>query len=406
MPRKQTQPIQQGLPSSPPGMPDMSQIMESAKSIAQSITSEDREKINSMDINQMFEHVTNTVFSNLEKGGRQIDPASKQQMKVMSKVMLGQVMETMEPEKDVKSKIDLSNTEEDAENSEDVKDTRDARPDKVPTKENIFEDLDSDEEVDELHPTVDSLYYNLPVTLEELYTGKTKKLAVTRERLDKTGRKVISEKRKIEVPVLPGMKDGQEIRFNKEGNEKPGYQSGDIVITLAANAHSNFERVGNILCYTKNISLYESYAAGKGDINIVIRHLDGSFMVFKTDGNPLHTKDGARKIRNGGMPIYNKKTRKTEYGDLYIRFNVILPESFEGDEQLLLIEKLFPVLPINKDSIIYRNNKKHSDFDAGSSKVREVLLEEVTPEDMEQLDFEDEESESSESHSEDESASE
>jgi DnaJ-class molecular chaperone len=390
---------------------DLSQIMASANQIAQSITSEDRGKMNNMDMNQMFEHVTNTVFSSLEKGGQQIDPASKQQMKMMSKVMLGQVMESMEPETNhnIKSKIDLpvpsnlhvppgspvlpilpilSQTKED----------------KIPEKENIFEDLDTDEEADELYPCVDSLHYNLPVTLEELYTGKIKKLAVTRDRLDKTGRKVENEKRKIEIPVMPGMKDGQEIRFNKQGNEKPGYASGDIVITLATNAHSNFERIGDILTCVKNISLYESYAAGRGDINVVIKHLDGSYMILKTDGNPLHTKDGARKIRNGGMPIYNKKSNKTEYGDLYIRFNVILPENFEGDEQLVLIEKLFPVLPINKDSIVYKNPKKHSDFDIGSNKVREVFLEEVTPEDMEQLEF-DEEEESEES-SEDQSGSE
>ena len=50
--------------------------------------------------------------------------------------------------------------------------------------------------------------------------------------------------------------------------------------------------------------------------------------------HPLHTQDGARKIRKGGMPIYNKKNQKLEYGDLYIRFNIILPENFEGDESL------------------------------------------------------------------------
>ena len=195
-----------------------------------------------------------------------------------------------------KSKIDLSgdNDDDDDDDDDDVDltkpkghahahthgHTQDEH--QVPTKVDNVEELDSDEEVDELHPYVDDLFYNLPVTLEELYTGKIKKLAIQRERL--AGKKIVKEKRKIEVPVLPGMKDGQEIRFNREGNEKLGYESGDIVITLAANAHQNYERVGNILCYVKNISLYESYAAGRGDINIVIQHLDGTNMILKTDG--------------------------------------------------------------------------------------------------------------------------
>lgn len=405
-PLPDTQP--QTQPQTQPLQLDINSLMASAQDMVRSITSDDK-NINNMNMNQMFEHVTETVFSNLEKGGKQIDPASKQQMKFMSKMMLGTVMENIDPDgagadignvPNTKSKIDLGNTEEEPRHKHETE-----QEDKVPHKKEIFEELDSDTEVDELRPIAEDLYYKLPVTLEEVYTGKAKKLLVSRERLDKTGKKVVTEKRKIEVPVLPGMKHGQEIRFNKEGNEKYGYRAGDIIITLALNSHTNFERVGNILCYVKHISLYESYAAAKGLINIVIKHLDGSYVVLKVnDGIPLHAKDGARKIRYGGMPSYNKKTKKTEYGDLYIRFNLILPESFDGDEGLVLIEKLFPVLPSNKDSIIYADSKKYSDFDAGSSKVREVLLEEVTPEDMDQLDYDDEPSKSSGSDSDSESS--
>jgi len=73
-------------PTQPPQL-DIASLMASAQNIVKSITSEDKDKINNMNMNQMFEHVTETVFQNLEKGGNQIDPASKQQMKVMSKMM-------------------------------------------------------------------------------------------------------------------------------------------------------------------------------------------------------------------------------------------------------------------------------------------------------------------------------
>jgi len=379
---------------------DIGSLMASAQNIVKSMTSDD--KMKNMDMSQMFEHVTDSVFSNLEKGGKQIDPASKEQMKLMSKVMLGSVMENMESANpNVKSKIDLAGDGDGNETRALTTEHTNGHghtagcDDKVPQKKELFEELDSDAEVDELRPIAEDLYYKLPVSLEELYTGKVKKLLVSRERLDKTGKKVFPEKRKIEVPVLPGMKHGQEIRFNKEGNEKYGYRAGDIIITLAANSHQNYERVGNVLCYVKNISLYESYAAAKGLINVVIRHLDGSYMILKVDdGMPLHGKDGARKIRNGGMPSFDKNTRNTEYGDLYVRFNLILPESFDGDEGLVMIEKLFPVLPTNKDSLVYTDSKRHSDFDASQVKVREVLLEEVTPEDIDQLDYDDEPSKS------------
>jgi len=288
-------------PSQIPLQLDINSLMASAQNIVKSITSEDKDKINNMNMNQMFEHVTETVFQNLEKAGNQVDPASKQQMKVMSKMMLGTLMENMEPEKNpnIKTKINLGLDQ----NSTDPEDNEE---DKVPQKkEIIFEELESDTEVEELRPIAEDLYYKLQVTLEELYTGKTKKLLVSRERLDKTGKKVVSEKRKIEVPVLPGMKHGQEIRFNKEGNEKYGYRAGDIIITLAVNSHSNYERVKNTLCYVKNISLYESYAAAKGLIRVVIKHLDGSYMILKIDEDiPLHAKDGARKQEKLNMAIF------------------------------------------------------------------------------------------------------
>lgn len=382
---------------------DINQIMQSAQEIAKTINLNDKDnKLNKMNMDQMFDHVTNTVFSGFEKSGKPIDPASKQQMKLMSKVMMDQVMETMAPEinENIDSKIDLGDTEEDTTTHNEMNTEDSPNSDKIPQKENIFEDLDSDSETEQLAPVVDDLKYNLPVTMAELYTGKKKKLAITVNRIE--GKKIKPVKRKIEIPILPGMKNGQEIRFNRQGNEKFGFQSGDIVIRLAVNSDNHFERVGNMLCYVKNISLYESYAAGRGDINVVIQHLDSSYLVLKTDGNPLHTKDGARKIRNGGMPSFNKKTGKMEFADLYIRFNVILPQTFEGDEELAIIEKLFPVLPDNEKSVVYRN-KSHPGFQPGTSKVREVLLEEVTPEDHEQIDYEEEQDEESsydsESHS-------
>lgn len=406
MPRKLARPnaSSEETPQMPPQL-DINSLMASAQDILKNITSEDKNKIENMDMPQMLDHVTETVLSNF---GNQLNPASKQQLKVMSKMVLGTVMENMEGDSknpNIKSKIDLG----DETPSNEQRQVQNVEEDKVPQKKELFEELDSDTEVDELRPIAEDLYYKLPVSLEELYTGKTKKLLVSRERLDKTGRKVVPEKRKFEVQVLPGMKHGQQIRFNKEGNEKYGYRSGDIIITLALNSHTSYERIDNSLCCVKNISLYESYAAAKGLVRVVVKHLDGTYMILKVDdGVPLHAKDGTRKVRHGGMPVYDKKTRKTEYGDLYIRFNLILPESFDGDENLVMIEKLFPVLATNKDSIIYSDPKKFSDFDPSTNKVREVLLEEVTPEDIDQLDYdeEDEQSRSSDSDEESESGSE
>lgn len=369
---------------------DMNALMSAAQSIIGDITNNGTANIDNLDTNQFLDKITESVFKNFSANGQVFDEASKKQMKTMSKMMIGSVMENIEnvSSTPTESKISLDNPN--------------VEEDKIPVTKTLFQELDSDEEVDIFRPIADDLYYKLPVSLEDLYTGRTKKLMVERERLDKTGRKVEKEKRKFEVNIRPGMEHGQEIRFNKEGSEKYGYRSGDIIITLVENSHPEYERSGKILCHVKNISLYESYAIALGHIRIVVKHLDGSYLILKVDdGIPLHTKDGTRKIRNGGMPTFNKKTQKIEYGDLFIRFNVILPDSFDGDESIKIIEKLFPLLQDNKSLTIFSDSSKHTDFDPGSSKVREVLLEEVTSEDIELLEQLDEEeySENSDSDS-------
>ncbi len=377
--------------SQPPQMPniDLNQLMQSAQQIAQTIPTDEKDRINNMNMDQMFNHVTDTVFTSMEQSGRQIDPATKSQMKVMSKAMLGQVMESMgegsaEPKE---SKIDLGNL------ANKVTERTEGTKHKTPKKNDKFEEIADEEEVPGLRPRVDDIYYNLPVSLEDMYYGKTKKLAVKRSRIDKSGKKVKSEKFKIEVPIIRGVQDGQEIRFNREGDEKLGYESGDVVITLNQNNHEHFERHGNTLYTVKNISLYESYAAGLGLIKIVLKHLDGSYLYLKADdGSPLHSKDGARKVKGGGMPVYGSK--KNEFGDLYVRFNVILPETFEGsdgEKAVSIIEKLFPVLPNNKSSLIHTDSEKKGFVEGPKDKVRDVKLEEVTEEDQEQLDYEEEE---------------
>lgn len=396
---------------------DMAQLISTAQKLAQNIAQNDDGKMKNMGMENMLEHITETVFSTMEKSGKQIDPASKNQLKSLSKAMLGNFdleslgqdqVQTQMPN----SKIHLGDSGDASGYAKG--DASDLNKDlKIPTKNTNVEVLDSDSDADELQPRVRSIHYDLDVTLEDLYVGKTKKLAVNRKRLVKGTTKLKEEKVKLEIPIIPGSKDGQEIRFNYQGNEKPGYDTGDIVITLSASEHSTFQRSGNHLHIVKNISLYESYAAAKGDINVVIEHLNGSYMVLEPDGKPLHENDGGRKIKGAGMPVLKKqKDTKQEYGDLYIRFNLILPEPFEDETALKILEKMFPILESNKDSTVFKDPKTRQvlkkGFDSSNANIKKVYMSEVTPEDLEQLEYEsdneeeedeDEESESEESGS-------
>lgn len=279
---------------------------------------------------------------------------------------------------------------------------------KIPTNGTGVEPIDDDSDVEDLQPRMRSIRHNLDVTLEDLYLGKTKKFAVNRNRLVKGTTTVKEEKVKLEIPIIPGTLDGREIRFNYQGNEKPGYETGDIVITISAIEHNRFQRSKDTLFTVRNVSLYESYAAAVGLVHVVIEHLNGTFMVLEPDGKPLHNGDGLRKVKGAGMPILKRsKQDKQEYGDLYIRFNLILPDSFNDEEATFkILEKMFPVLEDNKNMTVFKDLKTKQilkkGFDVSGAKIKKVNICEVTPEEMEQLEYESEKEDDEEEEDEEE----
>lgn len=72
----------------------------------------------------------------------------------------------------------------------------------------------------------------LPCSLEDLYSGATKKLKVTRQRMDAATGGRRQEERILEVPIRPGFRKGTSITFEHEGDEEPGQVPADIVFTI------------------------------------------------------------------------------------------------------------------------------------------------------------------------------
>merc|ERR1719228_1846693 len=58
------------------------------------------------------------------------------------------------------------------------------------------------------------------------------------------GKKVIRERKILEVNVDKGMEDGQKIQFTEEGDQEPGLEPGDIIIVLDEKQHPVLKRNG------------------------------------------------------------------------------------------------------------------------------------------------------------------
>jgi len=246
-----------------------------------------------------------------------------------------------------------------------------------PSTEQIEEDSNSESDSgNAIFPKTRDICFDLNVDLVDFYTGKKKKINIKRKRVVEVDgkQKIVEEKKKIVIPIERGMKDEQQIRFEGEADQIPGYTPGDIVITLIENEHPLFQRDGDNLIIIKNINIYQLY-----DYSFDIIHLDERVLrICKNVNDALHLNDSLRKISGEGMPIYKKPN---EFGDLFIRFNLIIPKSLEEDK-LVKLKVIFETL----------------DETLSETYSKKLVLENVTDTDLE--DFE-EESESSESDTDD-----
>jgi DnaJ family protein B protein 4 len=71
-------------------------------------------------------------------------------------------------------------------------------------------------------PEVTILEKPLPVTLEELFNGTTKKMKIKRKKFDPATGKQMSEDRILEVPIKAGLKAGSKIKFKDVGDQVEG----------------------------------------------------------------------------------------------------------------------------------------------------------------------------------------
>jgi DnaJ family protein B protein 4 len=168
----------------------------------------------------------------------------------------------------------------------------------------------------------------LALTLEELYTGVTKRLKITRKVMNSDGRSYHEEDKLIEIPVKAGWKSGTKVTFEKHGDEAPGMIPADMVFTIQEKPHYVFERQGNNLIHKANIALKSALIGGE----VLVKHLDGRQIKVPFSG-PV--SNGSQQIVPGeGMPI--SKSGGRSKGDLIVKFNVVFPTTLSADAKAKL----------------------------------------------------------------------
>merc|ERR1719146_467818 len=158
----------------------------------------------------------------------------------------------------------------------------------------------------------------LACTLAPLYNGATRKMAITRQVIDKArgvqtcsgcdGRgvkvevirmgpmiqqmqsacrdcggqgktfKTKQEREVLEVHIQKGSPDGHKIPFREMADEHPDADPGDVIFVLKQQEHADFKRKGADLYIERSISLVEALCG----FELELTHLDGRKLIIKT----------------------------------------------------------------------------------------------------------------------------
>lgn len=139
----------------------------------------------------------------------------------------------------------------------------------------------------------------------------------------------VTEERSLSVNIPSGIEDGTRIRLQGEGEAGlRGGPSGDLYIFLSVKPHEFFQRDGADLYCSVPISM--TTAALGGTFDVVT--LDGSKSRVTV---PEGTQAGKQfRLKGKGMPVL----RSTQTGDLYIQIQIETPQKLTKRQRELLQE--------------------------------------------------------------------
>lgn len=145
------------------------------------------------------------------------------------------------------------------------------------------------------------------------------------------GKAVMSGETALSVDIEEGLPEGHVLKYELEADQTPGQVPGDVLLTVTTAPHAVFTREGNDLYMNVTITLKEALLG----FEKAFAHLDGHEVTLQRSGVTQYAQQV--RIAGEGMPRHHVPS---EHGDLYVTFNVELPQSLTP-EQRELFEKHF-----------------------------------------------------------------
>lgn len=172
-------------------------------------------------------------------------------------------------------------------------------------------------------PEVTVVERPLPVTLEDLFSGTTKKLKIKRKTYDERTQKQSVEDRILEVPIKKGLKPGSKIKFNGVGDQVEGGTQ-DLHFIVQEKAHPLYRREGDDLRHDVEITLKEALTGWQRTVTTI----DGKQFSVGASGPTASTYTD--RFPEKGMP---KSKRPDERGDFFVGVNIKFPGSLTAAQK-------------------------------------------------------------------------
>ncbi|MDR1479057.1 MAG: DnaJ domain-containing protein [Planctomycetaceae bacterium] len=131
----------------------------------------------------------------------------------------------------------------------------------------------------------------------------------------------------ISITIQAGTENGKKIRiqgFGKSGQN--GGKAGNLILTVKVEEHVCFKRDGQDLYVTVPITLKEAVFGGNADIPTPKGTISIKIPKGSSSGKKL-------RVKGYGVPANSEKTKSSRIGDLYAVFSVILPETWNTEDE-------------------------------------------------------------------------
>ena len=152
---------------------------------------------------------------------------------------------------------------------------------------------------------------SLDVSLDEVYTGATRRISIGNS---------TNGKRNLEVDIPKGVRDGRKILLRPDRNT-------EVSLTVNVRADKRFTREGADLRAEIAVPLFDAVLGGEAEVPTMTGRIALQI--------PAGTQNGRSfKIKGKGLP----KQGSESFGDLYATVNIRLPQSLTDEEQDLFVK--------------------------------------------------------------------